>query len=196
MKRRTLWFVPLLLVMCLPSIAPGQDKKTSDVNVVNPVTSPVPMTVQNTSALPVPVSNVGDHAYFPMRRKSTATVPEGFVGSFGNPVGSAVPADMRFVIEYVSFECSTSGAVEPARVWLSPAEKVGTGSFAFHSYPILLSKTPPDYAGKITLVGTQSQRWYHDGGQAVLVGISLNGAAPAGGVVCNVELSGFTVPMP
>ena len=38
-------------------------------------------------------------------------------------------------------------------------------------------------------------RWYHDGGQALQFGVTLTGVAPAGGVACSAEVSGYTVPM-
>jgi len=158
-------------------------------------TRPALVVVQNTSAQPVPTTDVGNPAYSPLRLKSTGTVPAGFVGSFGMTIGSAIPADRRFVIEFVSFNCGSPGGVEPAQVTLSVAESTGAGSFSFHNYPIILSRSAPNYSGSVTLVAAQSLRWYHDGGQALQFGVSLTGVAPAGGVPCNVEVSGYTVPM-
>jgi hypothetical protein len=159
-------------------------------------TRPALVVVQNTGAQPVPVANVADPAYSPLRLRTTATVPAGFVGSFGIPVGSSVAADSRYVVEFCSVQCGTSGAIEASNVWVSVAEKIGVGSFSFHTYPVPLSRTVANYSGAYSVVASQSQRWYHDGGQAVQVGITLTGAAPAGGISCQVEVSGFTVPMP
>jgi hypothetical protein len=143
-----------------------------------------------------PMRDVENPAHSPLRIAGTATVPSGFVGSFGSTVGSALAGDRRFVIEYVSFECSTSGAIQPVRVWLSTAEKTSAVSWTFHSYPIALNRTTADYTGFVSANGKESLRLYHDGGQAVQVGITLSGAAPAGGIQCRVEVSGYTTSMP
>ncbi|MBI4874968.1 MAG: hypothetical protein HY822_10090 [Acidobacteria bacterium] len=143
-----------------------------------------------------PMRDIENPAHSPLRLKGTGDVPGGFVGAFGMTIGPALAADRRMVIEYVLFDCGTAGAVEPVRVQLSTAEKTGAGSYSFHNYLINLAKTTPDYAGNVRAVGTQSQRWYHDGGQAVQIGITLNGAAPAAGITCRVEISGYTTSMP
>jgi hypothetical protein len=145
---------------------------------------------------PALVKDADNPARSPLRLGDTATVPVGFVASFGNSVGSVLADGYRFVIEYVSVECGASGAVEAVRVYLSIAEKAGPGWYRFHTYPIPLTNTAPTYDGRVSSVGTQSVRWYHDGGQAVQVGISLNGAAPSGGITCEVEVSGYTVTVP
>lgn len=143
-----------------------------------------------------PVRDVENPAHFPLRFMGTGTVPAGFVGSFGMTIGDVVAADRRFVIEYVSFECGTSGAVQPSRVWLTTAEKRGAFVTAFHNYPVLLDRAPAGWDGTVTAVGTLTPRWYHDGGQALQIGISLTGAAPVGGISCRVEVSGYTTSMP
>ena len=142
-----------------------------------------------------PVRDVENPARAPLRITGTGSVPVGFVGAFGITIGSVLPADRRYAIEYASVECAGSGGVEVARVWLSTAESLGGGSYRFHTYPIKLSKTTPDYAGTVSAIGSDTVRWYHDGGQAVQIGITLTGAAPAA-ISCRVEISGSTVSMP
>ena len=145
---------------------------------------------------PALVKDADNPARSPMRIRDTATVPSGFVGSFGIALGNPLADGYRFVIEYVSVECGASGAVQAARVWLSVAEKSGPGWYTFHTYPVLLTDTIPIWNGSVSSVGTQSVRWYHDAGQAVQLGISLTGAAPSGGITCQVEVSGYTVTVP
>jgi hypothetical protein len=148
---------------------------------------------QTRSAL---VQDVENPARSPLRLKATLTVPSDYVGSFGIPIGSTLAADRRFVIEYVSFDCGRQGAIDPARVLLTIAEKAGEGEYYFHNYPIPLTKTIADWNGHVSSIGVLSPRWYHDGGQAVQGGIVLTGAAPTGGLSCQVEVSGYTVSFP
>lgn len=139
--------------------------------------------------------DVENPAKFPLALSGTATVPQGFVGSFGQPIGASITAGMRYVIEYVSFDCPSNSSVRVAYATLSVAQKLGGGSYTFHNYPIPLVKSDANYSGYVSSMGTQSVRWYHDGGQSVQVGVSLNGAAPAN-MTCYVEVSGYVVATP
>lgn len=145
---------------------------------------------------PALVKDVDNPARSAVLMRRWFTVPSGVVSSSGNAIGSVLADGYRLVIEYVSVECEKSGGVEAVKAFLTVSERPNPSTWNFHHYPIPLTNTKPSWDGSVSSVGTQSVRWYHDSGQAVSVGVALNGPAPSGGIGCVAYVSGYTVTLP
>jgi hypothetical protein len=150
----------------------------------------------NAQTFSSPMRDVENPAHSPLRLSGTVTVSvPGFVGVGGAPIGSAIAANRRFVIEHISVECLGKGGVAVLMIRLHTLENVQNGTTT-HSYMVPLTTIPNDGLGNPLVFASLPVRLYHDGGNAVNADMFLSGGAPQGGMSCTFELSGYTVSMP
>jgi hypothetical protein len=143
--------------------------------------------VANTSANPVPTSDVSNPDLATLLVLSCQGHSEGGSGFLNCDPSSTVPAGQRFVIDRVEADCFTPPGNTFGNAYISFTEG---GNFTRHVLPI----NSPETGFSTEYVLSQQVRYHADAGS--FIGFATYTTDNAGGTTCNFQADGYLVNYP
>jgi hypothetical protein len=157
--------------------------KVQAVLVTNTTSEPVPVTVQNTTA----VRDADNPARQPFQTMVNISIPD---GGTGGDTSFTVPAGKRLVITYAG----TQIVLPPGQQALSAVLWVNYPVTSAVLYPFRADFTAPNVSGEAVYIGGGPMTAYSEPGSTVQVTVNRSGTAgTASGVV---TVSGYLVDVP